>query len=90
MAVTLPALAPGVGAALALIVLELMRELTATLLLAPNGVTTLATEVWSYTNDGSYAAAAPFAALLVLVSGVPVYVFTMRTLKSGRREIVEA
>ncbi|MDF2995049.1 MAG: afuB [Xanthobacteraceae bacterium] len=90
VAVTLPALAPGVGAALALIVLELMRELTATLLLAPSGVTTLATEVWSYTNDGSYAAAAPFAALLVLVSGVPVYVFTMRTLKSGRREIVEA
>lgn len=87
VAVTLPALAPGVGAALALIVLELMRELTATLLLAPNGVTTLATEVWSYTNDGSYAAAAPFAALLVLVSGVPVYVFTMRTLKTGRREI---
>lgn len=90
VAVTLPALAPGVGAALALIVLELMRELTATLLLAPNGVTTLATEVWSYTNDGSYAAAAPFAALLVLVSGVPVYVFTMRTLKAGKREIEPA
>ncbi|WP_038362271.1 iron ABC transporter permease [Bosea sp. 117] len=84
-AVTLPALAPGIGAAMALIVLELMRELTATLLLAPAGVTTLATEVWSYTNDGSYAAAAPFAALLVLVSGVPVYVFTLRTLKTGRR-----
>lgn len=86
MSVTLPALTPGLGAALALIVLELMRELTATLLLAPAGVTTLATEVWSLTNDGSYAAAAPFAALLVLVSGVPVYIFTLRTLKEGRRD----
>ncbi len=84
-AVTLPALAPGLGAGMALIVLELMRELTATLLLAPSGVSTLATEVWSYTNDGSYAAAAPYAALLVLVSGLPVYVFTLRTLKQGRR-----
>nr|WP_281503086.1 iron ABC transporter permease [Ancylobacter crimeensis] len=84
-AVTLPALAPGIGAGMALIVLELMRELTATLLLAPSGVSTLATEVWSYTNDGSYAAAAPYAALLVLISGVPVYVFTLRTLKQGKR-----
>jgi len=78
--VTLPALAPGLGAALALVALELMRELTATLILAPTGVSTLATEVWSHTNDGAYAAAAPFAALLVLISGVPVYLFTRRTL----------
>lgn len=84
LSVTLPSLAPGLGAALALVALELMRELTATLILAPSGVTTLATEVWSHTNDSAYAAAAPFAALLVLISGLPVYVFTMRTLKSGR------
>jgi iron(III) transport system permease protein len=80
LTVTLPALAPGLGAALALVALELMRELTATLILAPTGVSTLATEVWSHTNDGAYAAAAPFAALLVLISGLPVYFFTRRTL----------
>lgn len=78
--VTLPSLAPGLGAALALVALELMRELTATLILAPTGVSTLATEVWSHTNDGAYAAAAPFAALLVLISGLPVYLFTRRSL----------
>ena len=64
MEVTLPNLLPGVGAGLALVVLQLMRELTATLLLAPSGVVTLATEFWSYTNDRAYAAAAPFAAAL--------------------------
>jgi iron(III) transport system permease protein len=81
LSVTLPSLAPGLGAALALVALELMRELTATLILAPTGVVTLATEVWSHTNDSAYAAAAPFAALLVLISGLPVYVFTIRTLR---------
>ncbi|PPE79535.1 iron ABC transporter permease [Kaistia algarum] len=85
VSVTLPALAPGLGAALALVALELMRELTATLILAPTGVSTLATEVWSHTNDGAYAAAAPFAALLVLISGLPVYFFTRRTLTAIRR-----
>jgi iron(III) transport system permease protein len=86
MAVTLPNIASGVGAALSLIVLELMRELTATLLLAPSGMTTLATELWSYSRDAAYAAAAPFAATIVLISGLPVYVFTMRLLRQTPRE----
>ncbi len=77
---TLPNLLPGIGAALALVALQVMRELTATLLLAPAGVVTLATEFWSYTSDRAYGAAAPFAAALVLISGVPVYIFTVRTL----------
>ena len=81
---TLPSLAPGIGAALALVTLQLTRELTATLLLAPAGVVTLATEFWNYTSDRQYGAAAPFAAALVLLSGVPVYVFTMRTLRLHR------
>jgi len=81
--ITLPNIAPGIGAAMALMVLEIVRELTATLMLAPTGVITLATEVWSHTYDAEYAAAAPFAALLVLVSIVPVYVFTQRFLQFG-------
>ncbi|MGN6551570.1 MAG: ABC transporter permease [Pararhizobium sp.] len=81
LSVTLPNITPGIGAALALLALELMRELTATLMLAPIGVVTLATEVWTHTNDSAYAAAAPFAALLVVVSALPVYVFTRRSLE---------
>lgn len=80
---TLPNLAPGLGAALALACLQLMRELTATLLLAPAGSSTLATEFWNYTSDRAYAAAAPFAAILVLVSGIPVYLFTIKVLRTG-------
>ncbi|MGI4802312.1 MAG: ABC transporter permease, partial [Janthinobacterium lividum] len=80
---TLPNLAPGLGAALALACLQLMRELTATLLLAPAGSSTLATEFWNYTSDRAYAAAAPFAAVLVLVSGIPVYLFTIKVLRTG-------
>ena len=80
----LPNLMPGIGAAMALASLSLMRELTATLLLAPAGAVTLATEFWNYTSDRAYGAAAPFAATLVLVCGVPVYVFTMRTLRITR------
>lgn len=81
---TLPNLAPGIGAALALTSLQLMRELTATLLLAPAGSATLATEFWNYTSDRAYGAAAPFAAVLVLVCGVPVYLFTVRLLRVDR------
>lgn len=81
--VILPNIAPGVGAALALMMLEMVRELTATLMLAPTGTTTLATQVWSYTSDGEFAAAAPFAALLVVLSIVPVWVFTQRMLYNG-------
>jgi len=78
--VILPNIAPGIGAALALMMLEIVRELTATLMLAPTGTVTLATEVWMHTVDAEYAAAAPFAALLVLVSIVPVWIFTRRML----------
>lgn len=82
--IVLPNIAPGIGAALALMSLEMARELTATLMLAPTGTTTLATEVWSYTNDGEYAAAAPFATMLVALSIAPVWVFARRMLHPTR------
>jgi len=83
LTVILPNIAPGLGAALALMMLEMVRELTATLMLAPTGTTTLATQVWSYTSDGEFAAAAPFAALLVVLSILPVWIFTQRMLHHG-------
>ncbi|CAN5310999.1 iron ABC transporter permease [soil metagenome] len=81
----LPNLAPGLAAAFSLSALELMRELSATLILAPTGVTPLATEVWSRANDAQYAAAAPYAAILVAVSAIPVYVFARRSLTATER-----
>lgn len=76
--VTLPIIFPALAAAFALVFLDAMKELTATLLLSPTGTTTLATEVWSHTANMEFAAAAPFAALLILVSGLPVYLLTTR------------
>jgi iron(III) transport system permease protein len=72
--VTLPLLRPGLGAGAASVFLAVSTELTATLLLAPTGTTTLATEFWSASSAARYAAAAPYALLLVAVS-VPATIF---------------
>lgn len=66
--VTLPLTLPGLGASLALVSLAVSTELTATLLLAPTGVTTLSTEFWARASAVEYGAAAPYALMLVLLS----------------------
>ncbi|MNE58305.1 hypothetical protein D3C80_1533260 [compost metagenome] len=48
--------------------LAITNELTATLLLAPSGTLTLATGFWAMTSEIDYAAAAPYALLMVLLS----------------------
>lgn len=70
--VTLPLAAPGVAAGAALVFLTAAKELPATLLLRPTGTDTLATRLWAHTGTGQYAAAAPYAVLLVLLAAVPV------------------
>ena len=62
---TLPLIAPGLGAGAALVFLAVVTELTATLLLAPIGTETLATRFWSNADSIAYGAAAPYAALMV-------------------------
>ena len=71
--VTIPRIAPGLGAAAALIFLATVTELTATLLLAPIGTETLATGFWAKATALHYGAAAPYAALMVAISAVPTY-----------------
>src|SRR5699024_5580787 len=83
--VTLPLITPGVGAGMALVFLEVMKELTATLLLRPTGVNTLATKIWEHTTSIEYGASAPYAVLLILISGLPVYLLTMRSFRSRKR-----
>jgi iron(III) transport system permease protein len=75
--VTAPLIAPGLGAAMALVFLSVVTELTATLLLAPIGTNTLAMQVWTNTSSLSHGAAAPYAAAMVAISIVPTY-FLMR------------
>jgi iron(III) transport system permease protein len=74
--VTLPLIAPGLGAGAALVFLAVVTELTATLLLSPLGTRTLATEFWNQSSSLAYGAAAPYAALLVLLSAPATYLLT--------------
>jgi iron(III) transport system permease protein len=66
--VTVPLLRPAVVAAAALVFLTTAKELPMTLILAPTGFGTLATQVWGAVGDGFYARAAPSALLLVALS----------------------
>jgi iron(III) transport system permease protein len=66
--VLLPLAGPGVGAAAAMVFITIATELTTTLLLAPIGTQTLATEVWADTSTLAFAAAAPYAAVLAAIS----------------------
>jgi iron(III) transport system permease protein len=69
--VTLPLAGPGIAAGAALVFLTCAKELPATLMLRPTGADTLAVRLWSHTGAGEFAAAAPYAAVLVLVAAVP-------------------
>lgn len=66
--VTLPLIRNGIGAGAALVFLAVSTELTATLLMAPLGTATLATQFWSNSSSVAYGAAAPYALLLIAVS----------------------
>ena len=63
-----PLAGPGIGAGAAMVFVFVVTELTATLLLAPIGTRTLATEVWANTSTLAFAAAAPFAAMMLMIS----------------------
>lgn len=69
--VTLRLIAPAAAAGASLVFVAVATELTATLLLAPVGTRTLATWFWTYSSELDYAAAAPYALLLVALS-IPV------------------
>ena len=66
--VTLRLAAPSAAAGAALVFLGITNELTATLLLAPNGTRTLAGGFWALSSEIDYAGAAPYALLMVLLS----------------------
>jgi iron(III) transport system permease protein len=69
--VTLPAIAPGLVAGFCLVFLTAATELTATLVLAPTGVQTLATQFWAFQSEGSYGAAAPYALVIIAIAALP-------------------
>ena len=76
--VVLPLAGPGLGAAAALVFVSVSTELTATLLLAPIGTRTLATQVWANTASLAFAAAAPYAAVMTLFSLLSTWLLARR------------
>ncbi len=79
--VTIPQAAPGIASAVALVALATSTELTATLLLGPTGLRTLATRFWSLSGSIDYVAAAPYAALLIVMSGPITYLLLQQSRK---------
>jgi iron(III) transport system permease protein len=77
MRVTLPLLAPGLLAGFCLVFLFAVTELTATLLLAPIGVQTLATQFWAYQSEVAYGAAAPYAFAIIVLAAIPAAVLAL-------------
>lgn len=69
--VTLRLTAPAAAAGASLVFVAVATELTATLLLAPTGTRTLSMLFWSFASELDYAAAAPYAFILVVLA-VPV------------------
>jgi iron(III) transport system permease protein len=73
-----PLMIPGLAAGAGLVLLSVMKELPATLLLAPIGVDTLALRIWSATEEGFFAQAGLAALVLVALSAVLTWLLTIR------------
>ncbi len=73
--VTLPLISPGLASAAGLVFLTALKELPATLLLAPTGFPTLATRVWGAVSEAFFARAAWPALILIGVSALSMIWF---------------
>ena len=77
--VVLPLAAPGIFSAAALVFIAVATELTATLLLSPIGTTTLATRFWSLAGSIDYVEAAPYAAMMIIISAPVTYLLLQQS-----------
>ncbi|MDE0200075.1 MAG: iron ABC transporter permease [Caldilineaceae bacterium] len=71
--ITAPIVRPGVLAGMALVFLTTVKELPATLLLSPTGFSTLATQIWSATDEAFFARAAAPALVLLVMSAFSIF-----------------
>ncbi|MGD8309848.1 MAG: iron ABC transporter permease [Chromatiales bacterium] len=80
----LPMLSPGLFTAGLLVLVDVMKEMPATLLLRPFGWDTLAVRIYGLTAEGEWERAALPAVALVLVGLVPVMVLVRRSARLAR------
>lgn len=83
LTIDLPLMRPGLVAGGGLVLLSTVKELPATLLLAPIGTQTLATRVWSKFEEGFLADAGLAALVLLLASGVLTWLLVLRGTRSA-------
>lgn len=76
--VTAPLVRGGILAGAALVFVHAIKELPATLILAPIGFRTLATEIWNQTSYGFYEASAIPALILLVIAAPPLYLLSER------------
>ncbi|MEQ3697514.1 MAG: iron ABC transporter permease [Pseudomonadales bacterium] len=81
--VVLPLLSPGVYVAALMVLVDVMKEMPATLLLRPFGWDTLAIKIFELTSEGEWQQAAVPALILVLISILPVIYLLNKTAKTN-------
>ncbi len=84
--VTLPLAMPGMISGWALVFLNCLKELPATLLLRPAGYDTLAVRLWIYANEGFYSHGGLPGLMLVLLALPPLILLVARVLR-GRMSL---
>lgn len=82
--VYVPLLTPGLLAAFLLVLIDVMKEMPATLLLRPFGWDTLSVRIYEMTAEGEWARAALPSLTLVLVGLLPVYLLMRRIRQANR------
>lgn len=78
LSVDLPLVLPGVLAGGGLVLLSVLKELPATLLLAPIGFETLAMQIWGAAQEGFYAEVGVASLVLILLSGALTWPLVLR------------
>jgi len=76
--ITMPLVRGGILAGTALVFLHAAKELPATLILAPIGFETLATEIWNQTSFGFYEASAIPSLVLLAIAAPPIFFLSER------------
>ena len=76
--IELPLIAPGLITGGGLVLLSTLKELPATLLLAPIGFETLATRIWGAAEDGFYAEVGIASLVLIALSGLLTWFLILR------------
>jgi iron(III) transport system permease protein len=76
--VTVPLARPGLAAAAVLVFAFVLGDLSTAQVLLPPGLTTLGTQFWADSGTVAFAAAAPYAAVLILLALLATYVLMSR------------